>query len=380
MPLDTELLRLKLGRLRDQLKTSLEEVSAATGIPVGTLVALESGQRQPTGDEVLILADYYKCDYRFLISNEQLTAYEQTERMFRKHGEQFSKEDRWAVQEFLFLCDCEEWALRELGRTAAQPFTAVIEGRFYKGHAERAASDLRRHLGYAPQEVPKDVYRDFRRLGLHVFRRRLGNSSISGLSVRHPLAGNCILVNYSEDVYRQRFTAAHEAAHALLDRQDFVVSFERWDPKDLSEIRAHTFAARYLLPPDFLARIPDPRSWSPDRVLEWAERLEVNPPTLAYALRDAGLVSERDAKRYQSVKVLASAKSDPELAGGLSPRSLERKNHLLSVGLSQSYVGLCFDAYDAGLVSAARVAEMMLASEGELAELAELFGRRPGRG
>jgi len=33
-------------------------------------------------------------------------------------------------------------------------------------------------------------------------------------------------VNYSEDVYRQRFTAAHELAHAIFDSDDSaVVSF-----------------------------------------------------------------------------------------------------------------------------------------------------------
>ena len=59
-----------------------------------------------------------------------------------------------------------------------------------------------------------------RAIGLHVFRRRIGNSNISGLYVKHSTAGQYILIYYSEDVYRQRFTTAHEAGLAILDSEE----------------------------------------------------------------------------------------------------------------------------------------------------------------
>ncbi len=111
MTFDLALFGSKLKRYREQLQTSLDEVSELTGISIESLKALENREKRPTGDEVLILADYYKCDYQFFISNEKLAPFEQTETMFRMYGDEFSKEDRWAIQEFLFLCECEAYLL-----------------------------------------------------------------------------------------------------------------------------------------------------------------------------------------------------------------------------------------------------------------------------
>lgn len=93
----------KLSRYREQFDYSVSDVAYATGIPEAILVEIESGKRRPTGDELLIFADFYKCDYRFFLSNEKLTSFEQTETPFRRYGSDFSKQDRWSVQECLLL-------------------------------------------------------------------------------------------------------------------------------------------------------------------------------------------------------------------------------------------------------------------------------------
>jgi Zn-dependent peptidase ImmA (M78 family)/transcriptional regulator with XRE-family HTH domain len=313
MTFDLVLFSSKLKRYREQFETSVDEVSRATGIPTQALASLEHGERRPTGDEVLILADYYKCDYQFFISNEQLAPFEQTETLFRRYGDEFSKEDRWAVQEFLFLCECEEFLLSLIPRRDLKPFRFVKIGTYFKGHAESAAARLRGHLGYSSNQVGSDVYDDFRCLGFHIFRRELGNSNISGLYIKHPMAGKCILVNYSEDVYRQRFTAAHETAHAILDQEeDFVVSLIS-DKSNLVEVRANTFASRYLMPPEFLSQIPDSRRWTPEKAIDWASRLKVSTEALAYALKNANLISEFVEAQIKSVRVPLEMKIDPEL-------------------------------------------------------------------
>lgn len=238
MEIDLKLLGSKLSRYRDQFQASLEEVARATGIPEGALAAFEREEAVPSGDQVLVLADYYKCDFKFFISNEKVAPFEQTETLFRMHGDALSRADRWAIQEFLFLCECEEYLLTLRTLTHGTRFSFTKTGNYFKSHGEEAAAALRSCLAYAPHKVGLDVFSDFRRIGIHIFRRTLGNSAISGLFVRHPAAGKCVLVNYDEDIYRQRFTAAHEAGHAILDEdQDVVVSFSRWGPGDLSEIR-----------------------------------------------------------------------------------------------------------------------------------------------
>lgn len=380
MAFDLSLLGSKLKRYREQFQVSINEVALATGIPEQTLSALENGQQRPTGDEILILADYYMCDYKFFISNDRVAPFEQTEELFRRHGDEFRKEDRWRVQEFLFLCECEEFLLESLHVPHRAPFSFKKRGTYYKRHAWDAAAALRQHLGHSIHNVGPalDVYRDFRGIGLHVFRRELANSNISGLFIRHPTADKCVLVNYSEDVYRQRFTAAHEAAHTILDDdQDFVVSFTG-SSKELSEIRANNFASHYLMPPKFLETIPNVGQWNEDKTIEWANKLQVSTQALANALADAKLISDEIQQRITAVRVPPGMKGDPELPQDLSPRSRERRQALLRRGLSSFYVQLCFEAYDRHLISVGRVAEMLCVDEPELAEIARLFGRNLG--
>lgn len=69
------------------------------------------------------------------------------------------------------------------------------------------------------------------------------------------------------------------------------------------------------------------------------------------------------------------AKIDPELPEGLNQAQSERKARLLQLGLSDFYVGLCFDALKEGGISVGRLGEALLSSPSELARLASLYGR-----
>jgi Zn-dependent peptidase ImmA (M78 family) len=244
-----------------------------------------------------------------------------------------------------------------------------------KGHGEPAAKALLGALGFADNAVPRDVFAEFRRVGVHVFRRHLGNSNISGLFIRHPVAGKCALVNYSEDVYRQRFSAAHEMAHAIFDHdQDASVSFFN-HRHDLREVRANRFASCFLMPPTFLRNIPVREGWSDQEALRWANELRVSCHALGIALKEAGVVDAARGARIQKLRVPRGAKVDPELPAVLNSTQRERKAHLIKRGLSDFYVDLCFDALQRGVISHGRLAEALLTNASGLAELAGLYGR-----
>jgi Zn-dependent peptidase ImmA (M78 family)/transcriptional regulator with XRE-family HTH domain len=374
MPLELSSFADKLRRYREQFDATIAEVSDATGITEATLIALEAATQRPTGDEVLILADYFKCDYKFFVSNEQLAPFEQTEKLFRKFGDEIAAADRWAIQEFLYLCECEAFLQSALGRPPPRAFSFTKTGSYFKGHGEQAALGLRRHLGYAAHEIPVDVFDDFRTIGVHVFRRHLDNSNISGLYVKHPTAGKCVLVNYSEDVYRQRFTAAHEAGHSILDDEDdFVVSFAKWEHSDLIEVRANTFAADFVLPPEYIQKMPT-ISWDRTTIVDAAQRLRINADALVFALQRAGRISTAEATSLKGLKVPRPSKLDPELPPSLTEKARARKEELLRRGLSTHYARLCFDAYENGHVSAGRLAEMMLTDENGLSEVGAIYG------
>lgn len=375
MAIDLQTLGSKLAKYRGQLKESIGEIASATGIGADRLAAIEAGQVEPSGDEVLILADHYRCDFKFFISNEQVAPFEQTETLYRAHGSDFTKEDRRAVQDFLYLCETEDFLMRELGRPI-KSFSFPPMGNYFKGHGEDAAAALRNALGHSAREVPRDVYAEFRSVGVHVFRRKLGNSNISGLFIMHPVAGKCALINHSEDIYRQRFSAAHEMAHAIFDwDQGASVSFEGPSGSDMLELRANRFASCFLMPPAFLAQLPSPAQWTEADALRWANDLRVSCIALAIALKEARLVDAVAYDRIRGLRVPREAKIDPELPQSLNPTQRQRKARLLELGLSDFYVGLCFDGFSAGAISLGRLAEALLCSQGELAELANLYGR-----
>lgn len=375
MTVDLRTLGSKLAKYRGQLQESIVDASFATGIDAERLTFIEAGKAEPTGDEVLILADHYRCDFKFFISNEQVAPFEQTETLYRAHGTDFTKEDRRAVQDFLYLCETEDFLMRELGRPLKN-FTFKPNGTFFKGHGEAAAASLRIALGHSERSVPRDVYAEFRSVGVHVFRRKLGNSNISGLFIMHPVAGKCALVNHSEDIYRQRFSAAHEMAHAIFDSEDGAsVSFEGPSGSDMVELRANRFASCFLMPPAFLTQLPAPAAWTDAQALHWANELRVSCVALAIALKEARLIDTTVYNRIRNLRVPREAKIDPELPQNLNATQRLRKAHLLELGLSDYYVGLCFDGFSAGIISVGRLAEALLCSHGELAELADLYGR-----
>ena len=58
----------------------------------------------------------------------------------------------------------------------------------------------------------------------------------------------------------------------------------------------------------------------------------------------------------------------------LTPAVRTRKEVLLRRGLSTHYAQLCFDAYDRNLISAGRLAEMMLVDERGLRDVGAAYG------
>lgn len=221
MAFDLKFFGVKPERCRIQLQLDLREVSTKTGIEENRLAELEKGELEPTGDEVLIFADLYKQNYNYFISNQQKTASEQVDILYRKYGNDFSKEDRWAIREFIFLYEAEEFIFKNFDLRIIQ-FDFIPKGTFFKSHGVEAAEKLRINLGLKDDKVIFDPYSTFRQLGIHIFRRKLSNSNISGLFINHPTAGKCVLINYEEDIYRQNFTLAHEIGHTIFDYRDAI--------------------------------------------------------------------------------------------------------------------------------------------------------------
>ena len=129
------------------------------------------------------------------------------------------------------------------------------------------------------------------------------------------------------------------------------------------------------MPPAFLAQLPPPDRWTDADAQRWANKLRVSCVALAIALKEAKLIDVTAYNRIRNLRVPREAKVDPELPDSLNAVQHERKSRLLELGLSDQYVGLCFEGFSAGVISVGRLAEALLCSHGELAELAALYGR-----
>ena len=283
MALDLQVLGSKLRRYRDQSQLSVEEVADATGVPAGRVVEFENGEISPNGDEVLIFLTSTNATTNFSSPMRNWHPSSKQKISIDDTAENFGRRTGVAYRSFYSYAIASSFWLK-----SSVQFDSVCPTLLRKALTTKpmrsAAVEIRRLLGYRSTEIPRDVYADFRMIGCHVFRRRLTNSNISGLCVRHPVAGPCILVNYSEDLFRQRFSAAHEAAHALLDDDDVIVSFQEWSTLDLREVRAKTFASRFLFAPEFLTQIPGPNYWNDVKAVEWARKLNVSTEALSIAL------------------------------------------------------------------------------------------------
>jgi Zn-dependent peptidase ImmA (M78 family) len=353
---------------------SLLELSQKSGIGVDRLDSFEHGISEPTGDEILILADVYRCDYKYFISNESEPNFEKIEKLFRKHGNDLQASDRWAIQECVFLAENEAFLDEKLGKLPVVDFIYHVTGKFFKGHGYDAAEKLRGLLHPSHRELDLNVYEDFKKIGINIYRRKLDNSNISGISLKHTSIGKFILVNYNEDVFRQRFSVAHEAAHTIfdMDNEDDFFSPSKWDRNDLVEIRAEAFASAYLIPQFVLESIPDNKYWSSQKLIEWAIKLKVSVPALLKTLKDKKLINDEYYRTFNRVSIPPEYKIDPELKG-LSAKSLERKQYLLEKGISQVYINKCKSAYGKGVISAGKMAEMLLVDIDELYEINDLF-------
>jgi len=143
MAIHLQMLGANSSSYREQLQETPEEVAAATGIEFGRLIAIEAGAAEPTGDEVLILADHYQCDFKFFISHERVC--NPSSRPRPCIGRMATTSQRPTVEpfrSFLYLSETEAYLMAELGRSG-EHFSFTPVGSYVKAHGEAAAHALR---------------------------------------------------------------------------------------------------------------------------------------------------------------------------------------------------------------------------------------------
>ncbi len=254
---DPTLIGERLSFLRGQRGLGQQDVADAIGLPVTDVADMENDRRDVSMGEIARLAKTLGCSAAFLLRQDYsdhnlfpvlCQVLEETGNMGRVNPPEHRALD---------LCHEGEKLRRFLG----QPGTPALP--IYRGQVTGAWMAVQQG-GIVAQEERK-------RLGvgngpLHDIRKTIGDQGIwvasielpkhlSGLFVDHTAIGTAVFVNREHGLVRQRFSYAHEYAHALFDRDsDRAVIATRGENSDsLREKRANAFAAAFLMPPDGIA-------------------------------------------------------------------------------------------------------------------------------
>jgi Zn-dependent peptidase ImmA (M78 family)/transcriptional regulator with XRE-family HTH domain len=232
---------------------SQQAAADAVGVPRTAITQMENGNRSVSTLELAKLAALYRRPVTYFFGDP--TEIEEEDVLVALHrvapGLEQDPGVREQVSRCLSLCR-EGIALEKLLRLEPRsgpptyemriprtPGEAIIQG-------EHVAEEERRRLniGNAPIADASALIgaQGIWTSGAHLL------DHMSGLFLRHASIGLAILVNATHPRGRQRFSYAHEYAHALLDRDHYITISSADNSAELKEKRANAFAAAFLMP------------------------------------------------------------------------------------------------------------------------------------
>ncbi|MFI5366001.1 MAG: helix-turn-helix domain-containing protein [Candidatus Binatia bacterium] len=376
----------RIRETREQVGLSVADLASALGVDPIAVERLEEGTLDPVpGDYVLIAARLLHTDFRYFISEELDDVERTTRRVFRNLTNP-RPADLLAIRRFVSLCICENdlEQLLSMKRSSLPPtYPDTLSGRLLHKEQGRVAARQERERLRLGLDPITNVFKLLRDTGVHLFRHRLEDTDLSGVTVLHPRAGVCVLINYEDDLYRQFFSVAHEYGHVLFDRDQIsrdghVISY-RYSTSALIEIRCNNFAAEFLLPTAAFDRYPRPTDV--ESVKEMVGRValdyRINTETVAIRLKEMGWITDRTLRSFQQVRpvvVRRGEKVDPEIPADLTPSQVERRVLAVQRGLSAAYLDLLRRALSQDCITLGRFAEMLEMSVTEAKEFVASTG------
>jgi Zn-dependent peptidase ImmA (M78 family)/transcriptional regulator with XRE-family HTH domain len=361
----------RIRAVREQLGVSVEEIAAACGVDAQIFQHLEAGTLDPVpGDYILIAARLLKTDFRYFISDALDDVENETRQVFRALADP-KPADLLAIRRFMLFCMSEQ-ELEELlgGRHSALPPRYPLPAsheKLHKDQGRRAANQERDRLLLGNQPI-RNIFALLRDQGVRLCRHALEDANLSGVTISHPKAGVCVLINYVEDLYRQFFSAAHEYAHVLFDRDQItedgcVVSY-RFSKSELVEIRANAFAAEFLLPTAAFSRFTKPGNLDQfkDVIGDIAREYRVNTETVAIRAKELRWITDRTLSSFQKTRpvvIRRHEKIDTDIPADLTEAQAARFETATKHGINSYFLELLRRGLTEDVITFGRFAEML---------------------
>jgi Zn-dependent peptidase ImmA (M78 family)/transcriptional regulator with XRE-family HTH domain len=241
----------RLRQAREAAAITQQATANALGIPRTAVTNIESGARSISTLELTKLVKLYQVSITALLQEGE----ESESLLVVLHRVAPDLEGNPEVREQVSRCLalCQEATTLEslLGRP---PQDALARFNVLPPHqvsqavrqGEKLADQERRRLGLGTLPIG-DLPELLATQGIWASSAYLLDG-MSGLFLNHPSIGLAILVNAWHNNARQRFSYAHEYAHALLDRDGAVSVSSAKNAAELLEKRANAFAAAFLMP------------------------------------------------------------------------------------------------------------------------------------
>ncbi|MEH2063673.1 MAG: XRE family transcriptional regulator [Nostoc sp.] len=370
MAFDYAVLGRKLKNARESLLITPQDPASRLQISFQEYLNIEEGRNRITGDQLVLLAVLYRRDFRYFVTGDYPSAESQVQEMFRRNAA-LSQSDRVAIQEFVRLCEYEDFLEREIFQRQSIPIPNY--GQFSFGHrhfkrqGEEAAFFERERLAVGKQPI-ENIFELIRNQGIHIFKRQLEDKNISALYINHPVAGHCILVNYLDDLYRQNFSAAHEYCHALFDSSQGqeVTYLKSSNDKSELEWRANSFAGNFLVPKQRLELDYSPantyEAWI-SLIRQVAERFRVSSQVVIIRLFELKWIDkalQQQLFQDQRLVIKHDEKFDPETPPSLSLGIRDKSTQIIRRGLSWHFIDLGTEAYRRGEITYQKLLDMLL--------------------
>ena len=362
--------RLRLARSR----ATLTQQAAANllGLARTTVVAIESGARKVTPDELRRFAEAYSTSTGKLLGADAIHV--DLAAKFRKletAGEKPSVAEAIALLNRLATGSVE--LERSLGVSFATdyPRPMKIIPRQVLQQAEDAAINLRQRLGLGLGRLPDPFEFLELDLGLRIFVRPLRDGAISGLYAYDSEVGACVLINSNHPALRRRHSLVHEAGHFISDRTHADVLDEDTIPTSIDEKFARRFGQALLMPaPTVRARF--------EQIVSAVGELNVRE--LVLLARQFGVATEAICRRLEDLELVASgtwaylkdsgfsSSLEVEVAG---PQPEGHPPPLIPTRLSY----LAAKALEDGVLSEGQISEMLVVTRPELRKsMADFIG------
>ncbi len=303
----------RLKKAREEAGLTQEAFARSLDLSPEFISLLESGKRKPSLDTLSRMAAFFHRDMSYFLNEKEhvftllFRAAALDERIYPEL-EHF----RRYVENYMRL---EEETGRRL---EPAPSYGNIS-------PERLAAEERRRLDLGDEPV-RDVFALFERNGCRILRRRMAPEvTLSGIFAYLEVPEAAFsLINASQTICRQTFTAAHEYCHYLKDRHDAPIL----DTKDIfdegrraslaaKEQYAQEFAAHFLMPASKVHEIVDreyggksgsgkgSRRLSYDDVLLVKRYFGVSAQAMLRTLRDLGIISAALYDEYIAIDPVA---------------------------------------------------------------------------